>query len=179
MKNFFLSLGWGLKTVVRMAFLFGFFWLVVWALNIGMFIVQVKGFLVGLLIEFSSGWFIDVISVIDWIITGAVAILIIGLFMFFVGRFIESQFFLRRPYTIKDIIPYAIVMLIVYVICYPGLHSIVPESLLGYLDMVRNELYFSKMVWVPLEDGTYFAYLVMGTLAGSGFLIWSALNEFE
>lgn len=179
MKDLFLASGWVLKSVVRMACLFGLFWLVIWGMNIGMFVVQVKGLLLNLLMEFCSGWFIDVISVIDWIITAAIAMLIVGLILFFIGRFVESLFFRMRPYTFKDIIPYVIVVLAVFVICDPRLHFIVPENLHGYLDMIRTEYGFSKMFWVPLEDGTYITYMALGTLAGSFFLIRSALNYFD
>lgn len=178
MMSFLLSLGWTLKSAIRMVLYFGILWLVVWGLNIGMFIVQIKGWLIGIITELFDGWFITLISVIDWIITGAIAVAIAGAIVYLLGKLVEKFFLLFGEYSIIDIVPYVITVLIVFIICDPLLHFMVPDSLMPYLQSLRVDYGYSQMPWVPLETWTYSIYLEIGVIAGSVFLIRGALDDF-
>ena len=166
----FSFLGLTLKSVVRIALYFALFLLVIWGLNITLFILQLKGLIMTLICEFCEGGFFTFLKVVDWIITCAISAAVCGGVTWCVIRVVDGFFFGWTEFGVTDIVTYIVTALIVMIICNPDLKDFfVPDSIMTYVDFLNEQAGYRLVTWEMMDPTSLSVYLGLGVVGGSIF----------
>ena len=166
----FSFLGLTLKSVVRIALYFALFLLVIWGLNVTMFVLQLKGIVMNLICEFCEGGFFTFIEVIDWVITCAITACVCGGITWFLIRVVDGFFFGWTDFGVTDLVTYIIVALLVMVVCNPDLKEFfIPDGIMPYVDFLNEKVGYNLLAWEMMDSTSLSVYLGLGVVGGSIF----------
>ena len=157
-----------LKSLARIPLTILGFWLIVWVSNWGLFVTQLKSYIIDFLFSWLGGVVMDLIHFVDELITCGLVLCCIAVPLVLLLNGLRR---LLQKETILDIILCAVMLVAFFLVCDWRVFDFLPSGIQEFVVFARDTLHFN--LWCPVVDEElHVSMFTISLLVGSGVYIY-------